>query len=92
MNLNGKKSLKISQKYQTKNNVKLSMSKYPRSLMAKLCLNILPLALETDQVTNAPPNERKCFSCNNYVEDELHVVYQCNFLRSKVWSNPITDC
>ena len=44
---------------------------------ARLRLGILPITIDTGQLTNTPLNERNCFFCVNDIEDELHFVCQC---------------
>ena len=68
--------------FETQNYVTQNLSKYQRSLTAKLCLGILPLALETGRFTNTPLTERKCFHCNDEIEDEFHFVCQCNLYKN----------
>ena len=63
--------------FETQNYVNLNMSKYQRSLTAKLRMGILPLALETGRYTNTALKERGCFYCNGEIEDELHFICNC---------------
>ena len=67
--------------FETQNYVNLNMSKYQRSLTAKLRMGILPLALETGRYTNIALKERGCFYCNGEIEDELHFICNCKLYR-----------
>ena len=71
------------------------MSKYQRSLTARLRLGILPIAIETGRFTNTPLNERNCFYCVKENEDELHFVCQCKLYshyREKLFESMLKSC
>ena len=45
--------------------------------MAKFRSGTFPVAIETGRYNELGANERKCFSCKDAVEDEIHVLLQC---------------
>ena len=56
------------------------LSRRRRSLMAKLRMGILPLAIETGRWRSLPIEERVCTLCNaQEVEDEKHFMFVCSF-------------
>ena len=58
--------------------LKISLSRFQRSLMAQLRLGILPLALETGRYYRIPIENRFCKLCQNeYIEDEIHFLCCC---------------
>ena len=48
-----------------------------RSAFAKFRCGVAPLKIETGRYQNLPINERICFSCNDTIEDEKHVILKC---------------
>ena len=50
--------------------------RHKRSLISKLLLGILKLAVETGRYSNIPRNERICHICKT-VEDEYHFIFDC---------------
>ena len=65
---------KIKTNYETENYVKFNCTKYQRSLIAQLCMGILPLAVKIGRYTNVDLNDRKCFRCKDSIEDEFHYL------------------
>jgi len=56
------------------------LSRKRRSLLAKLRMGILPLAIETGRWRSLPIDERICVLCNeNQIEDEAHFMFECSF-------------
>ena len=49
-----------------------------RSAFAKFRCGVAPLRLETGRYENIPENERLCPYCRQSVEDEFHVLLNCN--------------
>ena len=85
----------FKQSFDTQNYVNLNMSKYQRSLTARLRLGILPIAIETGRFTNTPLNERNCFFCVNKIEDEFHFVCQCKLYshyHQKLFESMLKSC
>ena len=79
----------------TQNYVSLKIPKNQRSLIAKLRLGILPIALETGRFTNTPLNERNCFYCIDKIEDEFHLVCNCKMytdLRETLYQSMLKSC
>ena len=54
------------------------LDSYEHSLLAKLRLGTLPLAIETGRYTNTSVEHRLCKYCTlNVVEDEKHFILEC---------------
>jgi hypothetical protein len=57
-----------------------TLSRRRRSLVAKLRMGILPLAIETGRWRSLPIEERICSMCNAHeVENETHFLFYCSF-------------
>ena len=57
--------------------LKMPMSRYDRSHIARLRSGTLPLRVETGRYINLPLPERRCF-CDQQVEDEVHFLIDCH--------------
>ena len=70
--------------YSTENYCLLNMSKYQRSLIAKLRLGVLPINIEIGRYSGLPREERYCPLCNNTeVETEIHAILYCPSYRAE---------
>ena len=47
-------------------------------MIAHLRLGVLPLAIETGRYQNKKINDRKCFHCDDAIEDEFHFLFHCS--------------
>ena len=56
---------------------KIIMPKCHRSAFAKFRCGVAPLRLETGRYEGLPVNERMCPFCRVYVENETHVIINC---------------
>ena len=70
-------------------------SKYQK-IISKLRLSSHTLAIETGRYNKTNRNDRKCFNCSDYVEDEFHFIlvcpkyndYRLRFLKKYYWEKP----
>ena len=70
--------VKFNQDIEPSGYLKISLSRFQRSLMAKLRSGILPLALETGRYYRIPIENRFCKLCQNEnIEDEIHFLCCC---------------
>ena len=70
--------VKFNQDIETSWYLKISLSRFQRSLMAQLRLGILPLAIETGRYYRIPIENRFCKLCQNEtIEDEIHFLCHC---------------
>ena len=53
-----------------------------RSALAKFRCGVAPLRLETGRYENVPLHERFCFNCDNCIESESHVLFECPLYES----------
>ncbi len=61
--------------------VKAPLSRGERSAMAKFCMGVAPIKLETGHYTRTPEDERLCVLCQlNEIESE-HVLIRCPLYR-----------
>ena len=67
----------FKRKYQTEHYCKIIMPKCHQSAFAKIRCGVAPLRLETGRNEGVPVNERICPFCRVYVENETHVVINC---------------
>ena len=68
----------IKQSYKREYYCQIYMKRFQRSLIAKLCLGILPIREETGRYNSINREERLCLVCNNGdVEDEHHIMFYC---------------
>ena len=58
--------------------VSLNLTSKERSMIAHLRLGVLPLAIETGRYQNKKINDRKCFHCDDAIEDEFHFLFHCS--------------
>ena len=56
-----------------------SITRYERSLYAKLRSGTLPLEVETGRYKQKPLEERICKLCKSGIEDEIHFLIDCDF-------------
>ena len=63
--------------YQTEHYCNIIMPKCHRSAFAKFRCGVAPLRLETGRYEGLPVNERICPFCRAYVENETHVIINC---------------
>ena len=63
----------------TENYVKYNLSSSERSYMAQLRFGILPINIETGRFVNQPIERRICNLCENGIEDENHLLFNCIF-------------
>ena len=54
-----------------------------RSAFAKFRCGVAPIRLETGRYENIPENERLCPYCSVFVEDEIHVMLNCNLYENE---------
>ena len=90
------RSYKLFKKHvETERYVTANLSKYERSLMAKLRSGTLQLAIETGRFRNIEIENRLCILCNqNQVENEIHFLCFCPFyhdLRQKLYRELTID-
>ena len=57
--------------------IKLSTTKYQRSLLAQFRCGILPIEIELGRFRNLSLCDRICPVCSRSVEDEIHFLCQC---------------
>ena len=81
-NLESQRKLRVYKTYKTTYEeemyVHINLSRYHRSVLARLRSCTLPLHVETGRFYNTPYDDRKCTLCNlNEVEDEVHFVFKC---------------
>ena len=86
-NVNNKPKLHIyaqfKNQYNTAKYCNLNLKRSQRSLIAKLCLGILPIRVETGRYNNTIRKERICLICNNgNIEDEYHVMFYCEIYKA----------
>ena len=63
--------------FQTEEYCKIILPPSHRSAFAKFRCGVAPLRLETGRYEGLPADERKCPFCRVHVEDEKHVLLQC---------------
>ena len=72
--------VKFNQDIEASGYLKISLSRFQRSLMAQLRLGILPLALETGRYYRIPIENRFCKLCQNEnIEDEIQFLCCCKY-------------
>ena len=63
--------------------MKTGLSRYQRSLLARLLCGILPLELEVGRYTGVDKHLRYCRVCETgAVEDEIHFLFHCSELKT----------
>ena len=81
--VNAKPKLRLYRKFKGNFGVekycKFYLTRFQRSLLAKLRLGILPLRLETGRFVGEDVTQRICKICNTQVEDEEHFLFKCNY-------------
>ena len=60
--------------YTEENYVKLIMQRTHRSAFAKFRMGVAPLRIDTGRYERLEENERVCFTCDDAVESEEHVL------------------
>ena len=73
--------------------MKLIMQRTHRSAFAKFRMGIAPLRIETGRYERLEENERVCFSCDDAVESEEHVLLDCPLYQElrEIWLTKITQ-
>ena len=66
-----KKEVKIE------NHVTSNLPKKSRSLIQRLRIGTLPLEIERGRFSHTPLDQRICKICNNGIEDECHLLFDC---------------
>ena len=56
----------------------LDLSRYQKSIFAQFRCGILPLEIEIGRYRNIPLAQRICQICHKEVEDEIHLLLNCN--------------
>ncbi len=76
-----------------KNNINIELyvlsllPKYQRLVFAKLLYGILPLGIDTGGDPTLDLKNSTCVLCQcNEIEDEIHFICRCNFLKCKAYS------
>ena len=59
--------------------VTANISRYERSILAKLRSGTLPLEVETGRYRQVPLDERTCKLCQASIENEIHFLVDCHF-------------
>lgn len=67
----------FKQQFLTENYCKIIMSRSHRAAFSKFRCGVAPIRLETGRYENLRVEDRKCTFCNT-VEDESHVILECN--------------
>ncbi|MEW8547636.1 MAG: reverse transcriptase family protein, partial [Candidatus Thiodiazotropha sp.] len=68
----------------------LPLSRSHRSAYAKFRCGVAPLRIETGRYERLELQQRTCFHCNGYIENEEHVLISCplyNDIRQKLYDN-----
>ena len=58
-----------------------NLTRYERSITAKLRSGTLPLEVEIGRYKNIPLDERICSKCQTAIEDEIHFSIDCEFYK-----------
>ena len=72
----------FKQEYVLENYVKTQLPIKHRSALAKFRCGVAPLRLETGRYENIQENLRLCPICKTTVENEIHVLFDCNAYQS----------
>ena len=59
--------------------VTANISRYERSILAKIRSGTLPLEVETGRYRQVPLDERICKLCQASIENEIHFLVDCHF-------------
>ena len=79
--------------FQTEEYCKIILPPSHRSAFAKFRCGVAPLRLETGRYEGLPVDERKCPFCRVHVEDEKHVLLQCekyDTIRENLFQKAVT--
>ena len=78
---NGRNKLQVYRNikatYSSEHYLNLPLNRNHRSAYVKFRCGIAPLRIETGRYENVPHNERFCFNCPGFMEDEFHVLFKC---------------
>ena len=72
------KSKLLKDDYHTEQYCKILMSQSHRAAFAKFRAGVAPLRIETGRYEGLPQSRRVCPFCPAYVEDEYHVIFDCD--------------
>ena len=64
--------------YEVEKYVKQNLTRKCRSAYAKFRCGVAPLRIETGRYIGLEESQRTCYFCENVVENEVHVITQCN--------------
>ena len=67
----------FKQNFQPESYCKSVFNRCHRGELAKFRSGTAPIAIETGRYNGSPLNDRKCFNCDNFIEDEIHVILHC---------------
>ena len=71
----------FKQQFEVEQYVKIPMPIKHRKALAKFRCGVAPIAIETGRygTNRVPVHERTCLFCDNLIENEYHVLFQCSF-------------
>ena len=67
----------FKEEYGAESYVTCVMPRSYRSALAKFRCGVAPLRIETGRYERVSLDERRCFHCKDFIEDELHVLTVC---------------